>query len=59
MFNVTLMLIFLLSIIGFKQRFFIGLSPVILLFVKICLSISPFDVWDHGVSFGQYLKYLL
>ena len=24
----------------------LGLSPVILLFVEMCLSIVPFDVWD-------------
>ena len=24
----------------------LGLSPIILLSVKICLSIFPFDVWD-------------
>ena len=24
----------------------LGLSPVILLFVQLCLAIFPFDVWD-------------
>ena len=36
-----------------------GLSPVILLFVGMCLPIFPFDVWiSFGFCFGQCLKYL-
>ena len=26
--------------------------PVIFLFVGMCLSIFPFDVWDKRISFG-------
>ena len=34
-------------------------SHVILLFLKICLSTFPFDVWDKlWVLIGQLLKYL-